>query len=217
MVKLIAVTKIVDADLIKELNKDSPEDLIMYCARVSNPNNQTSGDTKLLDYCAKKKHWSIFEMGHMVVKIETSRAIAQQILRHRSFSFQEFSQRYAKVQEILKYDARRQDGKNRQNSIDDMSQKDKDWFSVAQDRINTMSTDLYEEALKKGIAKEQARFLLPLATKTTMYMSGSIRSWIHYIDLRSGPETQKEHRDIALACKDIFKTAFPNIAEALGW
>jgi len=217
MVRLIALTKIVDEDLIKELGNSSTEDLIMYCARVSNPNNETSGNTKLLDYCAKNKHWSIFEIGGMTVKIETSRAIAQQILRHRSFSFQEFSQRYSKVQEIIRYSARRQDKKNRQNSIDDMPQVDKDWFDLAQTRVNKLSLELYEGALEKGIAKEQARFLLPMSTKTVLYMAGNIRSWIHYIDLRCGNGTQKEHQDIAVVCKDIFKEQFPHIAIALKW
>lgn len=189
----------------------------MYCARVSNPSNEMSGNTKLLDYCIKQKHWSIFEIPNMVVKIETSRAIAQQILRHRSFSFQEFSQRYAKVQEIIKYPARSQDKKNRQNSVDNMSDKDKLWFEIAQDCNINECTRRYNEALKRGIAKEQARFLLPQATKTVLYMSGNVRSWIHYIDLRCGNGTQKEHKDIAVACKDIFKKQFPNIARALKW
>ncbi len=217
MARLIALTKIVDEDLLEELKDGSSEELIMYCARVSNPNNQTSGNTKLLDYCAKQKHWSIFEMSNMVIKVETSRAIAQQILRHRSFSFQEFSQRYAKAQEIIKYPARRQDDKNRQNSLDDMDEKTKLWFDVAQDVTNKRCVDNYEEALRMGIAKEQARFLLPLSTKTVLFMSGSIRSWVHYIDLRSGVETQKEHRDIAMACKNIFCEQFPNIAKSLDW
>ncbi len=217
MVKLIAATKIVDKELVKDLGGDSPENLIMYCARVSNFNNQKSSDERLLGYCVKNKYWSVFEISTMTVKIETSRAISQQILKHRSFSFQEFSQQYAKVQDVIKYPVRRQDSKNRQNSIDDMSQKDKDWFDIAQTRVNDLSVDLYEEALKKGIAREQAKFLLPLSSKTVLYMTGNVRSWIHYIDFRSGNSTQKEHQDIALACKNIFKEQFYHIAKALKW
>ena len=190
---------------------------IMYCARVSNPSNQNSDNTKLLDYCIKHGHWSIFEMGNMVVEITTSRAIAAQILRHRSFSFQEFSQRYAKASEFELYEARRQDDKNRQNSIDDMSEDDKNWFDTAQQKVWNISKDLYDEAIKRGIAKEQARFLLPLNTQTKLYMNGSIRSWLHYSDLRCGNGTQKEHKDIADAIKLVFCQQFPNIAKAKGW
>lgn len=191
------------------------EQTMMYCARVSNPKNQNSTNTKLLNYCVKNKHWSIFEMAHMTVEITTSRAIAAQILRHRSFSFQEFSQRYAEAIGAELYDARRQDVKNRQNSIDDMSEEDRQWFLNAQSQVITTAEALYTEALRRGIAKEQARFLLPLSTTTKLYMTGSVRSWVHYILLRCDAATQKEHRDIALAIKEIFNEQFPTIAAAM--
>jgi len=190
---------------------------MMYCARVSNPSNQNSTSTKLLDYCIKNSHWSIFEMANFCVEIETSRAIAQQILRHRSFSFQEFSQRYAACSDTQFYNARRQDNKNRQNSIDDMSKEDKDWFLNAQIETWTKSNDLYKQALDRGIAKEQARFLLPLSTTTKLYMNGTVRSWLHYLDLRCGNGTQLEHKEIAECIKSIFIEQFPNIAKAKEW
>lgn len=193
------------------------EKTIMYCARVSNPTNQDSENTGLLKYCIKNGHWSVFEMANMVVEIETSRAIAQQILRHRSFSFQEFSQRYAQATTFESYDARRQDNKNRQNSIDDMSEKDKEWFFDIQNDIQEQCETYYEEALKRGIAKEQARFLLPLSTTTKLYMNGTIRSWLHYLDLRCGNGTQKEHKDIADAIKSIIIKELPNIVKAKEW
>lgn len=196
------------------------EKIMTYCARVSNPSNQNNFDTapKLLKYCIKNSHWSIFEMANICVEIKTSRAIAQQILRHKSFSFQEFSQRYAPVTSAIVYEARRQDDKNRQNSIDDLSEETKAWFKSAQETVNGLSFDLYQQAIEKGIAKECARFLLPLSTATTLNMNGTVRSWIHYLDLRSGHGTQKEHLVIAQAIKDlIFVPNLPNIAEALGW
>jgi len=193
------------------------EKTIMYCARVSNPANQNSQNPKLLDYCIKNGHWSIFEMANMVIEIETSRAIAQQILRHRSFSFQEFSQRYAEAQEFEYYNARRQDNKNRQNSIDDMSVEDQYWFEQAQSSIMLHAMEKYKEALSKGIAKEQARFLLPLSTITKLYMNGTVRSWLHYLDLRCGNGTQLEHKQIADKIKKIFIEQFPNIAKAKNW
>ena len=189
----------------------------MYTARVSNPSNQNSTNTKLLNYCIKHGHWSVFEMAHITVEIVTSRGISAQILRHKSFSFQEFSQRYAEATEYIYYDARRQDDKNRQNSIDDMSEEDKEWFEDAQAKVTGLADELYKEALAKGIAKEQARFLLPLSTKTKLYMTGSIRSWIHYLDLRCDNGTQLEHREIADSIKSIFKQQLPIIAEAKGW
>lgn len=227
-VKLVSTTQI-SSDYLQELIKDGvsgefleaiqkPEGLAAYCARVSSPNQTNEDYAKLLKYCATHGHWSVFEMIDATVEIETSRAIAQQIIRHRSFSFQEFSQRYAKVQTSAEvYPARRQDTKNRQNSLDDMSQEDKNWFLAAQNQINTQSKDLYEEALKKGIAKEQARFLLPLSTTTKLYMKGSLRSWIHYINVRADKSTQKEHRDIAEKVKEILGDSFPTIGEAMGW
>lgn len=200
-------------------NTGSAEHLIAYTARVSNPFGQMNDETKprLLAYLIKNKHWSPFEMVSMTVEINTSRGIAQQILRHRSFSFQEFSQRYAQATEIVEYPARRQDIKNRQNSIDDLMQSDKDWFQDAQRVVALLSLSKYDEALARGIAKEQARFLLPIGTATRLYMSGTARSWIHYIQLRTDPATQLEHREIAEGCKAIFVQQFPCTSEALGW
>lgn len=200
-------------------NLSSAEALIAYTARVSNPSGQMNDETapRLLAYLIKNKHWSPFEMVSMTVEIHTSRAIAQQILRHRSFSFQEFSQRYATATEVCRYEARRQDSKNRQNSIDDMSADDRDWFQQAQDEVEVLARKHYGEALQRGIAKEQARFLLPLSTATTLYMSGTARSWIHYLQLRTDPSTQLEHRQIAEEIKLIFCQQFPATSEALGW
>lgn len=218
-VNLIANTKGA-GKLIAELGREpNGQEVTGYITRVSNPNNQLNMDTvpKLLAYCIKHKHWSPFEHAYMTLEIETSRAIAAQILRHRSFTFQEFSQRYSVATEFETYPARRQDVKNKQNSIDDMSDEDKDWFEKAQQSVIDASDYYYKEALKRGIAKEQARFLLPLSTKTTIYMTGNLRSWIHYIELRADKSTQLEHREIALECKRIFKEEYPDIAEALGW
>ena len=210
-VRLISITE----SHVEEM--DSPEGLITYIARVSNPSNQANELTasKLIKYLIKNKHWSPFELVHMTVEIKTSRAIAQQILRHRSFSFQEFSQRYAKATEFVQYKARRQDLKNRQNSIDDMDERTLDWFDDAQYTVRSICNNLYEDAIGRGIAKEQARFLLPLSTATTLYMSGSIRSWIHYIQLRTEAGTQLEHRNIANQIEEILAINFPTIAEAL--
>ena len=193
-----------------------------YCARVSNPNNQDNENyAGLLRYCIKHQHWSIFEQAFMTLEINTTRGLAAQILRHRSFTFQEFSQRYADTNlldaNIPLPDLRRQDTKNRQNSIDDIPEKQTKFL---QERIRQYFNEgmaLYNELLREGIAKECARFVLPLATPTRIYMSGSVRSWVHYIDLRSGHGTQKEHMDIANACKDIFKEQFPTVSEALEW
>jgi thymidylate synthase (FAD) len=214
-VELVSITKPVKS----ELNDFSSEELMAYIARVSNPSNQmnTKTSSKLLGYCIKNKHWSVFEHVNMTVEITTSRAIAAQILRHRSFVFQEFSQRYSSATEFELYEARRQDDKNRQNSIDNMSDDDKEFFINAQNYINEECKGLYQEALSRGIAKEQARFLLPLSTQTTLYMTGNVRNWIHYIELRSENGTQKEHADIANKIKDIFKDQLPAISEALEW
>lgn len=214
-VELVSITKPVKS----ELNDFSSEELMAYIARVSNPSNQmnTKTSSKLLGYCIKNKHWSVFEHVNMTVEITTSRAIAAQILRHRSFVFQEFSQRYSSATEFELYEARRQDDKNRQNSIDNMSDDDKEFFINAQNYINEECKGLYQEALSRGIAKEQARFLLPLSTQTTLYMTGNVRNWIHYIELRSENGTQKEHADIANKIKDIFKEQLPAISEALEW
>lgn len=195
---------------------------IAYCARVSNPNNQDNENiSNLLKYCINHKHWSIFEMASLCLEINTSRGIAAQILRHRSFTFQEFSQRYADTnllsEEIPLFELRRQDTKNRQNSLDDINIETKaKWRSKIREHF-AKSQAIYEGMLKDGIAKECARFILPLATPTRLYMNGTIRNWIHYIDLRSSNGTQKEHMDIANECKDIFIQQFPIISEALGW
>lgn len=210
------MSKFQDLDFIKNVQK--PEGLAAYCARVSSPNPANPAYAKLLKYCADHGHWSVFEMADATFEIETSRAIAPQILRHRSFCFQEFSQRYAKAEmgyEI--YSARSQDQKNRQNSIDDMSEKTKEWFKNAQIKINDEAKKLYDQALEKGIAKEQARFLLTGATKTKLFMKGNLRNWIHYVELRSGNGTQKEHAEIADAIKKILIKKFPIIAESRGW
>ena len=199
------------------------QDLIAFCARVSNPSNQMNNETsaKLIKYLIKHQHWSPLEMVSVCLELNTTRDIAHQIVRHRSFSFQEFSQRYADTNlldtNIPLPDLRRQDTKNRQNSIDDIPEKQ---IKFLQERIRQYfneGMDLYNELLREGIAKECARFVLPLATPTRIYMSGSVRSWVHYIDLRSGHGTQKEHMDIANACKDIFKVQFPTVSEALEW
>lgn len=165
----------------------------------------------------REGHWSPFEMANMVVEITTSRAISAQILRHRSFSFQEFSQRYAEAPRVIFYTPRRQDEKNRQNSFDDMSQDDIDWFIEAQQRLYDDSFWWYRKALERGIAKESARFLLPLATETKLYMNGTLRSWIHYIQLRTLEGTQQEHYELVAEIRDIFIEQFPIISEALGW
>lgn len=196
---------------------EAAEQLIAYCARVSSPNQEKAEFDKLLGYCIRNQHWSIFEMASMCVEIRTSRAIAQQILRHRSFSFQEFSQRYAEVSDFQTYEARRQDDKNRQNSIDDLDPSAKAWFIGAQKEVWDMSNQFYKHALNLGVAKECARFLLPLNVETKLYMHGTIRSWIHYLNLRCAHGTQKEHKDIADAIKDIFSEQLPACASALGW
>ena len=198
-----------------------PEENMAYIARVSNPSNQDNENySGLLKYCIKHNHWSVFEQAFMTLEIETTRAIAAQILRHRSFTFQEFSQRYAKSNELGKIqlpDLRRQDLKNRQNSIDDLDPELVDKLERQMVTLFSSAQSLYNQMLGAGVAKECARFVLPLATPTRMYMTGSIRSWIHYIELRSANGTQKEHMDIALSCKNIFRTQFPVIAEALDW
>jgi thymidylate synthase (FAD) len=198
------------------------EKLMAYCARVSNPNNQNNDNyAKLLKYCIDHKHFSIFEHGFMTLEIDTTRGIAAQILRHRSFTFQEFSQRYADTtllaEDIPLFELRRQDTKNRQNSIDDIDDTTKSlWESHIEDHFRR-SKEIYDGMIADGIAKECARFVLPLATPTRLYMSGTTRSWIHYITLRSENGTQKEHMDIANGCKEIFVQQFPTISEALDW
>ena len=198
------------------------EQHIAYCARVSNPTNQENEKfAGLLKYCIKHQHWSIFEQAFMSLEIETTRGIAAQVLRHRSFTFQEFSQRYASTNLLTKSielpELRRQDDKNRQNSIDDLDPEVVEKLERQMVTLFSSAHSLYNQMLEAGVAKESARFVLPLATPTKMYMTGSVRSWIHYIELRSANGTQKEHMDIALSCKDIFKEQFPVIAEALDW
>lgn len=196
------------------------ENQMAYCARVSNPNNQENPDyARLLKYCINHKHWSIFEMASMTVQIDTTRAIAAQILRHRSFTFQEFSQRYADAGELGEIEVphiRSQDTKNRQNSNDDIEGWKQDvWSTLIADHFKQAKW-LYNKMLEQGVAKESARFILPLATPTRMYMTGSVRSWLHYIALREKSGTQKEHKDIANEVKILFCQEFPTVADALG-
>lgn len=214
-VKLISVTY----PQIKDVQ--SPEELVAYCARVSNPSNQTNVETapKLLSFLIANKHWSPFEMVDMTIEIKTSRAVAAQILRHRSFSFQEFSQRYSLATEYEDIELRLQGNKNRQ-----VGEKLMPINSDAYKNINhliaetiAISQTCYDTMIENGIAKEVARMVLPLTTQTTMYMKGSLRSWIHYIGLRTEQNTQKEHRAIAEKCKNVFIKIFPTISEALEW
>tara|TARA_B100001778_G_scaffold326397_1_gene323032 strand:+ start:278 stop:907 length:630 start_codon:yes stop_codon:yes gene_type:complete len=192
-----------------------------FVARVSNPNNQTNENfSGLLAYCIKHQHWSVFEQAHMTLEIETTRAIAAQILRHRSFTFQEFSQRYAKSNELGEIqlpELRRQDVKNRQNSIDDLDEKVVDKLNRQMITLFSSAESLYKQMIEEGVAKECARMVLPLCTPTRIYMTGSVRSWIHYINLRSAHGTQKEHMEIAESCKDVFVDKFPVVSEALEW
>ena len=197
------------------------EKTMAYIARVSNPKNQDNENfSGLLRYCIKHQHWSVFEQSSMTLEIETTRGIAAQILRHRSFTYQEFSQRYADsnlLGEIELPELRRQDDKNRQNSIDDLDPELIDKLERQMVTLFSSANSLYQQMLSAGVAKECARFVLPLATPTRIYMTGSIRSWLHYIDLRSSNGTQKEHMDIANNCKEIFVEQFPSIAEAMEW
>jgi thymidylate synthase (FAD) len=193
------------------------QDLIAYCARVSNPSNQYNKETseKLIGYLVKHKHWSPLEMVSACIEIETTRDIARQILRHRSFSFQEFSQRYADPTKDLSFhlrEARLQDSKNRQNSIEiDDEELKKNW-DIQQQKVIDSSLKAYNWAIEHGIAKEQARAVLPEGnTASRLYMSGTLRSWVHYIELRTGPETQLEHREVAIACAKEIATIFPLI------
>lgn len=198
---------------------NNAEELISYCARVSNPTNQLNTETapKLLNYLIKHKHWSPFEMVSATFEIKTSRAIAAQILRHRSFSFQEFSQRYAVATELENLELRKQGKTNRQVGDDPIDIGEYVELKEEIDLVQHQCLNLYNKLIAKGIAKECARMFLPLNTTTTLYMSGTIRSWIHYIELRSTEDTQKEHREIVLEIKQIFKEHFPNVSEALNW
>ena len=197
------------------------EKTMAYIARVSNPKNQDNENfSGLLRYCIKHQHWSVFEQSSMTLEIETTRGIAAQILRHRSFTYQEFSQRYADsslLGEIELPELRRQDDKNRQNSIDDLEPEMVEKFNRQMNTLFSSAFGLYNQMLQAGVAKECARFVLRLATPTRIYMTGSCRSWIHYINLRSAHGTQKEHMDIANGCKKIFVENFPSVSEALEW
>ena len=197
------------------------EQLMAYIARVSNPSNQDNEKyAGLLKYCIKHNHWSVFEQSTMTLEIETTRAIAAQILRHRSFTFQEFSQRYASSNDLGDIDLpelRRQDTKNRQNSIDDLNPEMVDKLNRQMITLFSSAKSLYTQMLDAGVAKECARMVLPLCTPTRIYMTGSCRSWIHYINLRSAHGTQKEHMVIAEACRKVFTEQFPAVSEALEW
>ena len=197
------------------------EQTMAYIARVSNPSNQDNEKySGLLKYCIKHNHWSVFEQSSMTLEIETTRAIAAQILRHRSFTFQEFSQRYAASTALGDIDLpelRKQDLKNRQNSTDDLDPEMVEKFEKQMITLFSSSKALYEQMLSQGVAKECARMVLPLCTPTRIYMTGSCRSWIHYINLRSAHGTQKEHMDIAEACRKVFTDQFPAVSEALEW
>ena len=197
------------------------EKTMAYIARVSNPSNQDNENySGLLKYCIKHNHWSVFEQSSMTLEIETTRAIAAQILRHRSFTFQEFSQRYAdsnKLGNIKLPDLRKQDLKNRQNSTDDLDPKIVQSLNIQMGTLIGSSLSLYNQMLELGVAKECARMILPLCTPTKIYMTGSCRSWIHYINLRSAHGTQKEHMDIAEGCREVFTEQFPAVSEALEW
>ena len=199
----------------------NPEEQMAYIARVSNPNNQDNPNyAGLLKYCIKHNHWSVFEQAFMTLEISTTRGLAAQILRHRSFTFQEFSQRYAdstKLGEIPIPELRRQDEKNRQNSTNDLDEFVKQKLELQMNTLFSSATALYQQMLEEGVAKECARMVLPLCTPTRIYMTGSCRSWIHYIELRSAHGTQKEHMDIAQACKTVFVEQFPIVSEALEW
>lgn len=194
------------------------EEKVAYCARVSNPENQHNHETapKLLKYLMKHKHWSPFEMANVCMEIETTRDIARQILRHRSFSFQEFSQRYAVVNDFSFRECRLQDTKNRQNSLQVNDAEMQNWWNATQLRVQQEAEFMYRAALNRGVAKEQARALLPEGMAVSrMYMNGTLRSWLHYIEVRTGPSTQKEHRDVAEACKTVLSVLCPSIMEAM--
>ena len=216
-VKLIGVTQPTISNEVTR-NWMTAEQLIAYCARVSNPANQDNPDSeRLLKYLVKHKHWSPFEMVHVIMEIQTTRDIGRQILRHRSFSFQEFSQRYAAVAEMSEpREARLQDQKNRQNSIEVDDKELAEIWLGAQNEVMAIAQEAYDTALRMGIAKEQARVVLPEGlTMSRMYMSGSLRSWIHYCELRMGNGTQKEHREIATQCWNIITEQFPSLKNVL--
>ena len=197
------------------------EKTMAHVARVSNPSNQDNENySGLLRYCIKHQHWSVFEQSFMTLEIETTRAIAAQILRHRSFTFQEFSQRYAQsnaLGQIELPDLRKQDLKNRQNSTDDLDPFVRQKLEAQMITLFSSAQSLYNQMIEEGVAKECARMVLPLCTPTKIYMSGACRSWVHYINLRSAHGTQKETKDIAEACRKVFVEQFPTVSEALDW
>jgi len=218
-VKLVSYTEptsLMEGDFNGNFKIISPEELIVYIARVSNPSNQMNMETapKLINYLIKHKHWSPFEFVDVTFEIVTRRSIAAQILRHKSFSFQEFSQRYSTATEIQRVELRKQGKTNRQSSEDIIENYTLE-RDVAQHFAN--SKMLYDKLINQGVSRETARDVLPLSTETTMYMKGSVRSWIHYLELRCSVDTQKEHREIAEGIKSIFVNKFPNISEALNW
>jgi thymidylate synthase (FAD) len=218
-VRLVSITN--PSELVRFTEDGSfttvtPEELIVYIARVSNPDNQMNMETapKLINYLITHKHWSPFEFVDITFEIVTRRSIAAQILRHKSFSFQEFSQRYSTATEIQSIELRRQGKTNRQSSEDVITD-----FALERDIEQHISNSkmLYNKLIDSGVSRETARDILPLSTETTMYMKGSVRSWIHYLELRCSSDTQKEHREIADDIKSIFVNQFPNISEALNW
>jgi thymidylate synthase (FAD) len=229
-VKLVSITSPEISDGTEKITM-TPEEFVVYIARVSNPSNQMNTETapKLINYLVKHKHWSPFEFVDMTVEIVTRRSIAAQILRHKSFSFQEFSQRYSSVTNVQEIEIRKQAEKNRQSSAESFNptlseSKITNYKKSGQIKASEAIGDfleasmrLYSELIDAGVAREVARDILPLATETTMYMKGSLRSWIHYLELRTGDDTQKEHRDIANQIKHIFIENFPNIGEALNF
>jgi thymidylate synthase (FAD) len=210
MVKLVSITQ----PVLEDLSGFSPEEVIVYIARVSNPSNQLNRETvpRLLSYLIKHKHWSPFEFVDMTVEITTRRSIAAQILRHWSFSFQEFSQRYSTATKLQKIELRKQADKNRQSSAELLNDEQ---LELLVENAQLFSTEVYNKLLEAGVAREVARDVLPLSTETTMYMKGSVRDWIHYLELRTLEDTQKEHRDIANAIMELFKENFPSIHKSL--
>ena len=217
MVRLISYTMWNPDIMHLPASLEGPEGIMAYTARVSSNNQENPDYVKLLSYCMKHGHWSVFEMADATMEIKTSRAIARQILRHRSFQFQEFSQRYQSLtdKDMLTVEARRQDAKNRQNSIADMSEEDKRWWEKAQAATWSCASKLYQQALDKGIAKEQARALLPEGMALSkMYMKGSLRAWVHYLNVRLDVSTQLEHRQVAEEIKEELYKSFPTVMEA---
>jgi thymidylate synthase (FAD) len=204
---------------LQEKGINDAERFMVYCARVSNPANQFNTDTsdRLINYCIKHQHWSIFEQAFCTFEIETSRAVAAQILRHRSFTFQEFSQRYSTATLLEPFELRKQGKTNRQVGEEVFTPQEDPKLFAKIDKLQEEQINVYNEMIQQGIARESARMVLPLNTQTTLYMSGSCRSFIHYIQLRAKEETQKEHREVALEMKKVFCEVFPNIAKALKW